>query len=570
MKNWWQRGIIYQIYPRSFLDTDGDGVGDLRGISSRLDYLPALGVDAIWLSPIYPSPMRDFGYDVSDYTNVHPLFGTLDDFDHLLDAAHRRGLKLILDYVPNHTSDQHPWFIESRSSRHNAKRDWYIWRDPAHEGREQADAGAGGCEHARTGDSRESPRTAGEQANACAGGGPPNNWLSHFGGSGWQFDSNTGQFYFHSFLASQPDLNWRNAQVREAMHDVLRFWLARGVDGFRVDVLWLLIKDDQFRDNPPNPAWKPGDNPNGRLLMLYSADRPEMQQVAAGLRSVVDEYEDRVLIGEIYLPVERLVAYYGAGLKGAHLPFNFQLLETPWNARAIAALIDEYEAALPPGGWPNWVLGNHDRSRIGTRVGVDQARVAAILLLTLRGTPTMYYGDELGMLDVKIPPDRIQDPFEKRVPGLGLGRDPCRTPMQWNGSSNAGFTSGNPWLPIDDDYPIVNVSSQSADPTSILTLYHRLTALRREHAALAYGDYESVATTGDLLAYFRKLGTQRFLIALNLGNDPHAVSFTEAIENRGRVVISTHLDREGEIMDGDLNLRANEGVIISLVPASSA
>jgi alpha-glucosidase len=472
--------------------------------------------------------MRDFGYDVSDYTNVHPLFGTLDDFDQLIDATHRRGLKLILDYVPNHTSDQHPWFIESRSSRHNAKRDWYIWRDPA--------------PHA----------------------GPPNNWQSHFGGSGWQLDNDTGQYYFHSFLASQPDLNWRNPQVREAMHEVLRFWLARGVDGFRVDVLWLLIKDDQFRDNPPNPTWKPGDNPNGRLVMLYSADRPEVQQVVSGLRSVVDEYEDRVLIGEIYLPVERLVAYYGADLKGAHLPFNFQLLETQWNARGISVLINEYEAALPPGGWPNWVLGNHDKSRIATRIGVDQARVAAMLLLTLRGTPTMYYGDELGMLDVKIPPDRIQDPLEKNVPGLGLGRDPCRTPMQWNGSTNAGFTSGTPWLPIDDDYPIVNVNSQATDPLSILTLYHRLVALRRQHAALAYGNYEPVAMTGDLLAYIRKLGTQRFLVALNLGEDPHAVSFAEAMEDRGRIVISTHLDRDGEVMDGELNLRANEGVIISL------
>jgi alpha-glucosidase len=552
MRSWWQRGIIYQIYPRSFLDTGGDGVGDLRGIIARLDYPAALGVDAIWLSPIYPSPMRDFGYDVSDYTGVHPLFGTLDDFDQLVDAAHRRGLRLILDYVPNHTSDEHPWFVESRSSRTSPKRDWYLWRDPAPEA---------GCEHARTGDSRESPRTEDEQADACAGR-RPNNWLSHFGGSGWQLDSNTGQYYFHSFLASQPDLNWRNAQVREAMHDVLRFWLDRGVDGFRVDVLWLLIKDDQFRDNPPNPTWRPGDHPIGRQVMLYSADRPEVQDVVAGMRRVVDEYEDRVLIGEIYLPVERLVAYYGANLEGANLPFNFQLLEAPWNARGIASLIDEYEAALPSGGWPNWVLGNHDKSRIATRIGVDQARVAALLLLTLRGTPTMYYGDELGMRDVKIPPERVQDPYEKNVPGRGLGRDPCRTPMQWNSCSNAGFTSGTPWLPIDDDYPIVNVDSQSTDPSSILTLYHRLTALRREHAALAHGDYEPLAMTGDLLAYIRKLGTQRFLIALNLGNDPHAVSFEAA--TRGRIVISTHLDRDGEIMDGDLNLRANEAVVIKL------
>jgi len=345
---------------------------------------------------------------------------------------------------------------------------------------------------------------------------------------------------------------------------VLRFWLARGVDGFRVDVLWLLIKDERFRDNPVNPAWREGSNPNGRFLMQYTADRPEVQEVVAELRGVVDEYEDRVLIGEIYLPVERLVAYYGADLKGAHLPFNFQLLEAPWNARGLAALVDEYEAALPAGGWPNWVLGNHDKSRIASRIGIDQARVAAMLLLTLRGTPTLYYGDELGMLDVTIPPQRVQDPFEKNVPGLGLGRDPCRTPMPWSGAKNAGFTTATPWLPIADDYPIVNVASQSADPTSILTLYHRLITLRRAQGALAYGEYEPVAMTGDLLAYLRKLGTRRFLIALNLGSDPHAVSFASSVRARGKIAISTHLDREGEIVDGDLNLRANEGVVVAL------
>jgi alpha-glucosidase len=526
MKSWWQRGVIYQIYPRSFGDSNGDGVGDLRGILSRLDYPTALGADAIWLSPIYPSPMRDFGYDISDYTDVHPLFGTLEDFDELVDEAHLRGLKVILDYVPNHTSDEHPWFIESRRSRDSAKRDWYIWRDPA------------------------------------PGGGPPNNWLSHFGGSGWQLDAQTGQYYLHSFLTAQPDLNWRNPEVREAMYDVLRFWLGRGVDGFRVDVLWLLIKDDQFRDNPLNPDWKPGENPNNRYLMLYSADRPEVQDVVAGLREVIDEYEDRVLIGEIYLPIQRLVTYYGRDLRGANLPFNFQLLEARWNARGIATLIDEYEAALPPGGWPNWVLGNHDRSRIATRIGVDQARVAAMLLLTLRGTPTLYYGDELGMLDVSIPANRVQDPFEKNVPGLGLGRDPCRTPMQWNASANAGFTTGVPWLPVDDDYSVVNVESQSADPTSLLTLYHQLLALRRTHAALAYGDYEPIAMSGDLLAYIRKLGQQRFLVALNLGGDPHAVSFATPI--RGEVAVSTYLDRKGEAVAGEINLRANEGVLIAL------
>jgi alpha-glucosidase len=284
---WWQSGIVYQVYPRSFQDSDGDGVGDLRGIARRLDHLVALGVDAVWLSPIYPSPMADFGYDISDYTGVDPLFGTLADFDALVAKAHGLGLKLILDFVPNHTSDQHPWFIESAASRTSPKRDWYLWRDPALDG------------------------------------GPPNNWLSNFGGPGWTLNEATGQSYYHSFLPQQPDLNWRNPEVVAAMHDVLRFWLKRGVDGFRVDVMWMMIKDDQFRDDPPNPDYQPGGSSHDRLLPLYTADRPEVHEVVAGLRSVLDEYADRVLIGELYLPIDRLATYYGPHLNEAQLPFNF-------------------------------------------------------------------------------------------------------------------------------------------------------------------------------------------------------------------------------------------------------
>ena len=356
---WWKRGIIYQIYPRSFQDQNGDGVGDLAGIARRLDYLSWLGVDAIWISPIYPSPMADFGYDVADYCDVDPLFGSLADFDDLVRAAHARGLKVILDFVPNHTSDRHPWFLESRSSRASPKRDWYIWRD----GRN---------------------------------GGPPNNWVSQFGGSAWTYDPGTGQHYLHSFLREQPDLNWRNPDVRAAMLDVLTFWLDRGVDGFRVDVIWLLIKDEALRDNPENPGWQPSQATINRLLQVHNADQPDVHDVIRDMRSLLDRYDERLLIGEIYLPLERLVAYYGKDLSGAHLPFNFQLILTAWKADAIARLIDEYENALPPGGWPNWVLGNHDQPRIAARVGEAQARVAAMLLLTLRGTPTMYYGDEIG------------------------------------------------------------------------------------------------------------------------------------------------------------------------------
>jgi len=527
MSTWWERGVIYQIYPRSFMDLSGDGIGDLKGIRSRLDYVQALGVDAIWISPVYPSPMADFGYDVSDYCAIHPMFGTMADFDVLLAETHARGLKLILDFVPNHTSDQHPWFIESRSSRDSAKRDWYLWRDPAPDG------------------------------------GPPNNWLSQFGGSGWELDEKTGQYYYHAFLKQQPDLNWRNPRVVAAMHDVLRFWLRRGVDGFRVDVLWHLIKDDQFRDNPPNPGFKPGDPPHHVQIPVYSADRPEIEDVVRALRRVIDEFDDRVLIGEIYLPVERLVAYYGADLKGAHLPFNFQLILAAWNARGLDKLICEYESAIPDGGWPNWVLGNHDQKRIATRVGPDQARVAGMLLLTLRGTPTMYYGDEIGMHDVHIPPDRVQDPFEKNCPGMGLGRDPGRTPMQWTAGENAGFSSVPPWLPLADDYTTHNVATELEDGTRILTFYRKLLELRRAQAALPEGRYKPVAAQGDLLAYTRGSGDDRLLIVLNFGAEAGRLVLTDEHPPQGRIALSTCLDREGETTQGSVDLRANEGVIVS-------
>jgi alpha-glucosidase len=347
------------------------------------------------------------------------------------------------------------------------------------------------------------------------------------------------------------------------MHDVLRFWLNRGVDGFRVDVLWLLIKDDQWRDNPPNPDYKSGMPPFHSQLPLYTTDRPEVQAIVSGLRRVLDEFDSRVLIGEIYLPLDRLMAYYGANLDGVQLPFNFQLLQSAWEARAIAALIDRYEDALPQGGWPNWVLGNHDNPRIASRVGAPQARVAAMLLLTLRGTPTMYYGDELGMANVSIPADRVQDPFEKNVPGVGLGRDPCRTPMQWDGSLHAGFTVGEPWLPLSDDYAVVNVRAEDDDPASFLTLYRHLLQLRKSHSALAIGQYEPLAASGDLLAYVRHTRDERILIALNLGGKPCAL-FLGSPGIVGRTLVSTYLDRQDEVSSTNLGLRANEGLIVAL------
>jgi alpha-glucosidase len=524
---WWQSGVIYQIYPRSFRDANGDGIGDLSGICEKLDYCAKLGVDALWLSPIFPSPMADFGYDVADYTGIAPMFGTLADFDRLLAQTTRRGMKVILDYVPNHTSDQHPWFAASSSSRQNAKRDWYLWRDSAPDG------------------------------------GPPNNWLSNFGGSAWEWNAATGQYYYHSFLKEQPDLNWRNPEVVTAMHDVLRFWFAKGVAGFRIDVLWMLIKDDQWRDNPPNPAYQVGMPLFESQLPLYTTDRPEVQDIVAGLRKVADEFEDRVLIGEIYLPLARLVAYYGKRLDGVQLPFNFQLLQSDWNARSLAELIDRYEAAVPAGGWPNWVLGNHDRPRIASRVGAAQARVAAMMLLTLRGTPTMYYGDELGMQNVPIPPDRIQDPLEKNVPGKGLGRDPSRTPMQWDASLHAGFSVHDPWLPISADADRINAEAEELEPSSMLSLYRCLLDLRKRYAALSVGEYQAVAGSVDVLSFIRYTQDERLLVVLNLG--PHAADFP--LESAGRAsaaLMSTYLDQRIAMTHTHLSLRPNEGVILTL------
>jgi alpha-glucosidase len=523
---WWEPAVIYQVYPRSFQDSNGDGIGDLAGISHRLDHLEWLGVDAMWLSPIFPSPMADFGYDVADYCDVDPMFGTLDDLDRLVEQAHGRGLRVLLDFVPNHTSSEHPWFLESRSSRSSPRRDWYLWADPGPDG------------------------------------GPPNNWLSVFGGSAWEWDQATGQHYYHGFLKEQPDLNWRNPAVRQAMYDVLRFWLERGIDGFRVDVIWHLIKDDRLRDNPPNPDWTPdGGRQYDSLLPVYSSDRPEVLEIVAEMRAVLEEYGDRLLIGEIYLPVDRLVAYYGSdpSRPGAHLPFNFQLLLLPWRAEVIGEAILGYEAALPGGGWPNWVLSNHDRPRIASRAGPEQARVAAMLLLTLRGTPTIYYGDEIGMTDVPIPPELERDPA--RLEGPGRGRDPERTPMRWDGSPGAGFTSGTPWLPIGE-VGDVNVAAQRDDPGSILQLHRRLIALRQAEPALAVGAWAPILARGDVLAYERSLPGRRLVVALNLGAASHDVEVRSF--HAGRVLVSTGLDRTSEEVSGTISLRGNEGVVVEV------
>jgi alpha-glucosidase len=483
--SWWKQGVIYHVYPRSYADSDGDGVGDLRGLAGRLDHLAWLGVDAVWLSPIYRSPMKDFGYDVSDHTAIEPQFGTLEDFDALVDAAHARRIRVLLDFVPNHTSIEHPWFRE--------RPEFYIWRDEV-----------------------------------------PNNWLSVFGGPAWTLDPERGKYYCHAYLREQPDLDWRNPELREAMLGVLRFWLDRGVDGFRVDALRQVLKDPELADNPPNPDYRDTLPEYDRLLPVRSADHGDLEPVRAIAEAI--EERDGVMIGELYLPFERLARYYGAGV---HLPSNMHLISTPWEPAALAGLVESYEAALPEGAWPNWVLGNHDRSRVASRVGPAQARVAAMLLLTLRGTPTLYFGDELGMTDVEIPPERMRDPWQE------AGRDPARTPMQWSAAPGAGFTEGEPWLPLGD--LALNAEAQREDPRSMLALHRELLRLRR---AFAGEDYETIAAGDATLAYRRG---DDWAVALNLSGAPAPMPV------RGRVRLSTYLDHYDEEVG---ELRPAEGVVV--------
>jgi len=532
---WWQRGVIYQVYPRSFKDSKGDGIGDLQGILAQLDYLSWLGVDAIWISPFYPSPMADFGYDVSNYTNVDPIFGDLATFDELLQQAHRRNLKVIIDFVINHTSDQHPWFLASRSSRNAPMRNWYVWAD------------------------------------AKPDGSPPNNWISLFGGSAWEWDPATEQYYLHSFDKKQPDLNWRNPQVKAAMFDVVRFWLERGVDGFRIDAAHIIMKDPQLRDNPPNTSgariMHKSMGEYDSQLHLYDKGHPDTHAIYRKFRQLLDSYsreQPRIAIGEMHiLNLEEWISYYGANLDEMQMPFNFGLLLADWRATAIRQSVDVYEATLLPGAWPNYVLGNHDEPRIASRIGSSQARIAMMLLLTLRGTPTLYYGDEIGMHDADIPPERVQDPLAKGIPDIG--RDPVRTPMQWDSSQNAGFCppTVEPWLLIPGDYQQLNVAVERDDPHSMLSLTRTLIEMRRTTAALNAGSYHPIENLpNDCFVYLRELADQRRLIALNFSSDEQVLSLPEM--GSGRIVISTYLDREEQVDLAAFRLRANEGCIMEL------
>lgn len=495
---WWRSAVVYQIYPRSFADTDGDGVGDLPGVTARLDHLAWLGVDALWLSPFFRSPMADFGYDVSDYCDVDPRFGTLDDFDALVAAAHERAIRVIVDWVPNHTSDQHPWFVESRSSRDSAKRDWYVWRDPAPDG------------------------------------GPPNNWVETWGGGpAWTWDEATGQYYLRLFLPQQPDLNWENPEVRAAMHDVVRFWLDRGVDGFRIDVVHALGKDPALPDDDPELI------PIPHSALHHDA---RTHEILRELRTLVDGYPgDRMMVGEVFLLDTALVAeHYGIDDE-LHLAFNFPPLFCPWDRDAWRAQIERTEAALEPiGAWPTWVLSNHDNPRHRTRYGSEaRARAAAVLLLCLRGTPFLYAGEELGLEDARVPPDREVDPG---------GRDGCRAPIPWETEAPHGWPGADPWLPWPPEPDRVNVERERADPDSVLHLYRRMLAERRRSSALTVGTctVSDDAPPGVLVIERRAPDGDRRTILVNFTDEPRTVTA------RGRVAVSSERAGEGADFTGEL------------------
>ncbi|MFN3741767.1 MAG: glycoside hydrolase family 13 protein [Anaerolineales bacterium] len=475
--SWWQKGIIYHIYPRSFADSNGDGIGDLNGLIQRLDYLAELGIDAIWLSPIYPSPDKDFGYDVADYTDIDPRYGSLADFDRLLQEAHARGIRVILDLVLNHTSDQHPWFQESRSSRTNPKADWYIWQDRI-----------------------------------------PNNWQATFGGKAWSYDPKRRQYYLHLFLPEQPDVNWRNPQVRQAMLDVVRFWLERGVDGFRLDVFNAYFKDAQLRSNPFTPF---GRRPFEWQKHIYDVDQPEMFPLLNELRRILDSHPERYAVGETFLSTaERAARYCGPDL--LHAAFNFEFTNTRYDPRAFLRAVQKWEAALGGRAWPNYVLSNHDLPRSATRYGQGEddsrPRLVLAMLLTLRGTPFLYYGEEIGMRDVALHRSEILDPLGRHYWPFHKGRDGARTPMQWSDAPYAGFSTVRPWLRVHENYRRRNVEAMLQDENSLLNFVRRLIRLRRATPALHSGDFQPLAATDRLLAYLRRWEEQEVLVALNFSS----------------------------------------------------
>jgi alpha-glucosidase len=516
-------GVMYQIYPRSFYDADGDGTGDIKGIIQKLDYLKDLGVNSLWISPIYKSPMADFGYDVSDYCDIDPTFGTLDDFDELVREAHKRGMKLVMDYVANHTSDQHPWFLESKSSRDSAKRDWYIWKDPGPDG------------------------------------GPPNNWLSIFGGLAWEFDETTQQYYMHTFLKEQPELNWQNPEVKDAMLNVLRFWIDRGVDGFRADAFAHISKDVKFRDEPVNPHFRHGDWSWTKLQHIYMEQKDGLKYIYEYFDSVFAEYPDRELfmVTEDYAGMDDIKWHYENSNSQSFAPLNLWFTELEWDHDTVQRYVYTYDSMLQDDMWPNYALGNHDLTRVSNRAGKDALRTAAMLQLTLRGMPIIYYGEELGMSEVEIPRDRMRDPAGLRDE-TGKVRDPQRTPMQWGASTNAGFTTGVPWLPIANDFKMINVENQTHNQQSLLQLYKDLIKLRNSTKAFSEGDLEKVEQDNRYVMMFKRFYEDEvYYVAINLSKSPQKV----VLHNHElKAVLKTH-EKAVTLDDTSFTLEPSAGVI---------
>jgi alpha-glucosidase len=522
---WWRTGVLYQVYPRSFADSDGDGTGDLNGIIDHLDHLEWLGVDGVWLSPVTCSPNADWGYDVSDYRAIQPDLGSSDDLDRLIAEAASRGIRVLMDLVPNHTSDQHPWFVDARSSRDAPHRSWYVWADPKPDGS------------------------------------PPNNWVSSFGGPAWTLDDTTGQYYLHNHLVEQPDLNWWNEDVRREFDGILAYWLDRGVAGFRIDVCNIIIKDALLRDNPPATEADPLDMQLFGQRPVYSGNRPEVHDVIRRWRRLIDDYPGGVLVGETPVePVESLAAFYGNGRDQLHLAFNFPFISAPLEEPAMRAIVQATELALPAGAWPAWTGSNHDMSRLATRWAGDdpaRARAALLLLLSLRGTPVLYQGDEIGLGDVEVAREDLRDPLGVRYWPAYAGRDGMRTPMPWRNAPGGGFTAPGvrPWLPFGD-LAAGNVEDQRGDPDSLLHLTRDLVALRRRTPDLRSGAYRSVESTPGTWAWSRG---ERTLVAVNLTDGPGSVDRVT-----GSVLVGTGRSRDGDAVAGTLQLRGWEGVVVDV------
>jgi alpha-glucosidase len=521
---WWKSGVLYQVYPRSFQDTNSDGIGDLRGVIRRLDHFESLGIDGIWLSPTMPSPNADFGYDVADYCAVNPEYGTMSDLVELIARAGERDINVLLDLVPNHTSDEHPWFEESRSSKDSPKRDWYVWRPPKPDGS------------------------------------LPNNWVSAFGGPAWEFDEKTGEYYLHLFNAKQPDLNWWNEEVRAAFDDILRFWFDRGIAGFRIDVAHGIIKDKQLRDNPPP---EPDDPPAVRRIgqrAVYSMNQPEVHEILKRWRKVASEYEpERILVGETWvLDLDHMATFYGDQSDELHLSMNFPLVFGPFDSESFPTTVADTETVVPSDGWPLWFGSNHDVIRFPTRwcnENWEKSRLALMVLLTLRGTPLLYYGDEIGMPNADLPREAILDPVGLAFWPEDKGRDGCRTPMQWSAEEGAGFSDPDvtPWLPYGD-YESINVSRQEDDPDSVLTFTRDLIALRRRTPDIVTGAYERIKSPPGTWVYRRG---ESVVVALNMSDDEATI---EGIT--GTIALASDRSREDETVSGPIEFAPWTGGVI--------